>query len=905
MIMRMRKRGNMYNLDEIVRIYFSCVPVLEVLNGNIDCHSFKMQDFQRLTKAYFHRYTDTENQNLYEFIKGSNKVEGHPYAGLENRSALNVFAVLEELAEQLLIMGDNSILCKYSELLRLRYVTNYIDEDLLICAYLVGHKARYHEAGQHRFFGWDMIIGHNNVQLRGMLREGISENHFHLYGSAPIFNLTWLNYMNVLPDADGMKRLREIGARPRTSRYHYYVDYQEEDYGRVVLKAALIRSFLIFWLIEDDFWNDKGESLAEKIPLFQKERVGSLLENKERIEDYYSEIRNAIELLKSYFLVTRKEEMIDYALYLAKPGLNHDLSGNLSFAGERWFLYQMLEKEMSGKRIEKKFFQWFYAYLVIKNNLRSEIVQTNTAIGFENFQIYTKRKNLYQDNENLARTAVYSSLLANNLRFFEIRVTPAESAAECAREIRECERLFGMDKEERAEIHLYYVFHFTKRRDEFFTKLEEAYKMSELDRQAIMFQAGYECRHYQQRKELNHQANELRKFREWYPKQAEKVLGIDACSQEIGCRPEVFACVFRFLADHVVDNMPDENVRQLKMTYHVGEDFLDVVDGLRAVDEAVRFLNLQYGSRIGHGTVLGIDVKKWYERKQYTIVLSWQDYLDNIAWMYHKLTEFNIQGCESLQCYLEEQFDIYFSKIYLKHMPLNENQKFIHSNSIHAYYEAWKLRGDEPELYIKGEFKKETDIQYTGRNYLINYRYPESFESRKRPEVAGLYYMYHYDCNVRDVGRNIIEVQVPPLYVEGAYRIQKEMQRYIASCGIGIEANPSSNLLISTMDSYDEHPIVRLYNKDLTYDNDKLRECAQLNVSINTDDKGVFRTSLENEYALMACALEKVRDKDGKPVYNQQMIYQWLDNIRKMGNLQSFYQEKINEMRIKNSAEMG
>ena len=30
--------------------------------------------------------------------------------------------------------------------------------------------------------------------------------------------------------------------------------------------------------------------------------------------------------------------------------------------------------------------------------------------------------------------------------------------------------------------------------------------------------------------------------------------------------------------------------RKLKMTYHAGEDFLDLTDGLRAIDEVIRFL---------------------------------------------------------------------------------------------------------------------------------------------------------------------------------------------------------------------------------------------------------------------------------------------------------------------------
>ena len=34
----------------------------------------------------------------------------------------------------------------------------------------------------------------------------------------------------------------------------------------------------------------------------------------------------------------------------------------------------------------------------------------------------------------------------------------------------------------------------------------------------------------------------------------------------------------------------------------------------------------------------------------------------------------------------------------------------------------------------------------------------------------------------------------------------------------------------------------------------------------------------------------KVKDEKEQPVYNKQMIYQWIDNIRMMGNMQSFYQ---------------
>ena len=171
---------------------------------------------------------------------------------------------------------------------------------------------------------------------------------------------------------------------------------------------------------------------------------------------------------------------------------------------------------------------------------------------------------------------------------------------------------------------------------------------------------------------------------------------------------------------------------------------------------------------------------------------------------------------------------------------------------------------------------------------MVNMNYPKPFEIRKQRDVSILYYYYHFNWLVYEDGKQKIEKVMPDCYVDGVIKVQKAMQNFIGKCGIGIECNPSSNLMISTMDNYEEHPIVQFYNKDLEKEQKKLQECLQLFVSINTDDKGIFHTSLENEYALMACAMEKVKDKQGNYVYNRQMIYQWLDNIRKMGLQQSF-----------------
>ena len=372
---------------------------------------------------------------------------------------------------------------------------------------------------------------------------------------------------------------------------------------------------------------------------------------------------------------------------------------------------------------------------------------------------------------------------------------------------------------------------------------------------------------------------------------------------------QVFAATFRELGNRTEDDLwpLDEKLPRLHKTYHAGEDFLDVVDGLRAIDEAVRFLDLDCGDRMGHAIALGIDAKEWYKGKQYQVSLTVHDYLDNLAWMYHALRHYKVEKYTVLKEYLQEQFDYFFREVYLIHLDqeqLNQIMKKAEEHyskkmaargyrshpckfDIEVYYKAWCLRGDEPELYKNGFYAPE-EIPIDNRDYYYtNWRFPQNFEQRYIPECAILYYSYHYNAEIKAAGHRRITVPIRRDYADACAEIQKCMRTWIAARGIAIETNPSSNVLISTFREYDKHPLYRFYNKHLA-SGKELEECAQLNVSINTDDNGVFFTSLENEYALMARATEQVSDENGTPKYKKADIYDWLDEIRKMGNEQGF-----------------
>ena len=399
-------------------------------------------------------------------------------------------------------------------------------------------------------------------------------------------------------------------------------------------------------------------------------------------------------------------------------------------------------------------------------------------------------------------------------------------------------------------------------------------------------------RHHQKRNSVKKEAFAIAHLRETLNPVAHRILGIDAAANEIGCRPEVFAQAYRFLKVHAKksDNEPilQEGIvlPKLGATYHVGEDFLDIIDGLRAIDESVKFLNLTHGDRIGHALALGIDAWDWYRSKNKVLFLPMHDILDNTVWMLSKIREFNLTGYENLYYELESTFSTLFYEIYENNFNANFIKQQYYRFDHNVFYGAWKLRGDNPELYSSGDFQEQTPFSFWERCHTNHFSSDKS--TRKNRNAAFLYHCYHYNPCVKDTGNKQYELIITDDYIKATVDIQTAMQLYVRDKGISIETNPTSNYHIGTFKRYDKHPIINLYNLGLETDPEKINKCAQLSVSINTDDQGVFDTYLENEYSLMALALEKAKDVHGNKLYNSAMIYDWLERIRQMGLEQSF-----------------
>ncbi|WP_053405208.1 hypothetical protein [Persicobacter sp. CCB-QB2] len=834
----------------------------------------------------------------------------------------HVFDPLRYFAQEVLLKKEGSPVIKYEHLLRWRETTHLLGEDLVTTAFMA--HVDLEQTRNRTDFSWRPIVPTDNVRLSNLLKKGVAENHFHLKGSAPHFELSWMAVMNQLTgwkkhfkgDADWFfENSRQVVGLSTSMQGEGFASGADK-----VRKAGVIRIFLHRLLNA----SPNGDFSAKQVEWHQ------IIQSDWNEHQYLNFAQSEIDLEKyeafRYAGSKLSYPCPDYALR-QKPE-DCLMPQNFILTGERAFLYQIF-KVIFEHDIGHPVWQYldlFYLYLLIKIEFRQEFIQVNEKIGFQNFADYQDRKGCFLPKGSTYEAAMY--YLAVNASFgnqrivsFEARIAPQVSPSQLHRTLCqidhavtqspfESEHRYSDKKEQAVSDELlanmatllnvptaslkglvttegmaeaeypeptlddfFYTIHFIKLfEDKKWGKghLSEAY-----------------CRNYDMRRTVKKQAQALAKLRDSMSKKGLRVLGIDAANSEFACRPEVYAQAFRFLKGHRISgkfahfDIQHDKVPFLRATFHAGEDFYDLVDGLRTIDEAIRFLDLRHGDRLGHAMALGLHVKSFYALKQGMITLPKQVLLDNLAWLLIRVREYQIQDYQGVCMRLEQCFKHLFQELY--------GDEWTKAPCLSTYYDAWLLRADQPELYQTAidTFTEPQNITYWERCRLSEDK--EVSQIRKTSKDARfLYQLYHYSGEAKRKGAEIEEFSVPRGYAQLIKALQRAMALEIERKHLGIECNPSSNLLIGPFNRYDEHPMLNLYNRGLNGHDD---QHAQLFVSINTDDQGVFGTYLENEYAVMAKALEKMENEDGSPKYRPDAIYDWLDRVRQMGIEQSFKQD--------------
>lgn len=715
---------------------------------------------------------------------------------------------------------------KFDNLLRWHDLSQYIGEDLFVTSFLAERDV--YRQYERTDFLWPDVIRHNNYQLNRILDEGLYDLHAHLMATSDIFGINWISIMN--------KIQKDIFSNEPYQEYDIHLHDQVDSlplhlWGVV---AAHIR-ILVYRMI------------TENLPIDEKVLLSSIADRPSCLASKH--ILNAnLDYYKKRAYSLPDGVVFDYAI-------SSDINTKLEYEnikspfmihyGERALLYRYFYMYYSRNINAIMATPWVYLYLLIKVKFRREFIKTNPLLGLSNFQRYEHRKRCFIgcQNDILSKYAIQSSIGKYGKNHLEARVSPdsvdklrfpepSKMLSEHP-QLKMFESIFLDTSYISSKYHnnLSFVIHFVKKPEADIKEGEVRYanmrKTIESDMVKVL-----DCLH-----------NNKIAIQKGLP----LLCGIDAAGNELYCRPEVFAPSFRYA-----------RAEGLKyFTYHAGEDYYDLIDGMRSIDELILFMEYSHGCRIGHALALGVNPQKYYENRHYNVIMPKQILLDNLVWMTHKSRIYDHHLQPSTIEFIQRTTLLLYKEI-------GYGEDF----DEYSYWQSMLLRGDKPQF---GEFEEK--VMNTTLRLSSLCRSKECEEARKNDKAKKLHNQYLRDIIVRSNGNNPCAYHLPKTIHRDVLVLQEAMLSDIEHRGICIECNPSSNLQIGSFDRYDELPLFRFMSIDTKERNHSLQ------ISINTDDRGVFATSLLNEYSLIAASLYKQVDEDSRPKYSADEINQYLKRI--------------------------
>ena len=750
-------------------------------------------------------------RHIFESVWTRNGIKGEAAKNLPSMG--NLLLPLVFAGKEMLDRSGPEPSVRFDMLLRWRDLSLLIGEDTLVVpalAYTDVSKGILREPEQG--MTWPDVLGHNDKLLNDILDGGLADTHCHLQASSDVFFLNWIYLMNHGASGELHSKLLN-NPEPREHDITKPFSDRAMTLKEWALVAAAIRASVFTALYFPD---------VEKLSV-DFDPTECMLSR--------SKILARIDTLRFFGRHSVWGEPIDYAL--SPHPTDKDESPYMIHSGERRLLYDFFSRLLSGDASAISLSPHIYLYLLIKNKIRREFVQTNSLRGFENFKEYQDEKGFYAKkygfyNELNISYAVGSCTGPEGRDFMEARITP--EAVEHMRRLRLRKSFFGHRSEESQlkTDRLTFVAHFIKTQD----------KDKSTGVPSLRFAAN--------RKKLWHLADTL--LSAWKSHNPPPLTGIDAASSELACRPEIFAPVFRYIRLNGLANF----------TFHAGEDFFDIADGLRTIDEVIRFMEYRKGDRLGHAVALGTDAMDYYKKRHHTLLLPRQILLDNVVWLRYTAKSADIALSPATDYFISECFSKMASEIGYRSLP-----GFVFNDF--DYWQSMLLRGNIPK-----------DKAGWGPIHI-----PESVSE---PEcVKGipsdapcrtLLEAYNMFTDIQSKGNRFISLTVPKSYPEDICKIQKKLMEKIADLGVVVETNPSSNLKIGAFSRYIDLPLFRFFPPGTKSDDGK-----ELIVTVNTDDRGVFATSLRNELSLIAAAMSKEYAADGSRIYSDSVILAYIRTL--------------------------
>ena len=536
-------------------------------------------------------------------------------------------------------------------------------------------------------------------------------------------------------------------------------------------------------------------------------------------------------------------------------------------------------------------------YLMLRNITKTILVQQHKRAGFGYFWEYSsssfkKRKDGYSEKD-LLNSVIHPTIKTN----IEGRICVGDTALKTREKIiRNIDALKLINqKQPKSEHMIKFIYHFMKPNER-----EDYKEKSKIDK--------YIVKHAELREKIKQQAkiiNELltdEKLRFYTPSKndlcqrlannekeseeekeidlfKEHIQGIDAANKEYNANPEVFAPVFNFFKKSISTSgmalvelsceVKCKLETNLQYTFHAGEEFRDIVSGVRSIFEAVIFLGLTDEDRIGHGVALGIKPSVFLnDRRQ--ILLPQGEYFDNLVFMYYIFSQV-VNPPIPLEL-LKSKIMHLFRRIYGYEIDVV---------AIDDLIDAWLLRRNCPNeiqrVYMKALEPKKTDV-YKSKSYFLKKldknqlkclladfdaydqiyiksampdffnnidislqpqkRYVAAAKNLKAFELLDMYY------EIKEKEDEFFDEEV--IFDNDVYEYLQDyiLEKIIAKKNIFIEVLPTSNVLITSIGSYEAHPFIRLNPPQEILPNKFGIRTKKVKILLGTDDPGIQGTNI-------------------------------------------------------------
>lgn len=711
---------------------------------------------------------------------------------------------IASIAGKLLTLEGNKPKVRDGQLLRWRMISHFVSEDLLSLSWLA---AREKEHAARENFVWEDTIPITRQEWDSLCDGSkLYDLHSHLGSSSDAFNIRWIYWMN--------KCCGRPMKQNAPSPFSYETFKREESLDRsmslwnssihplTMMQWAGVASIIRYYIYVIDSGGHIAEGDMRDITdaLHDDNLLLVLLSN------MYGKVDGARNgsMMPNFGQIEHWDYAIDKELAIPAADLS---SPYMLHVGERKLLYTFFRMLYQAHPVALEFSNLFYLYLLIKVRCRREFIHTNKLRGLSNYQNYewnNSKHGLINLSEARKRYAIQTALGNHRQNYLESRISwdwDVRGMKNPVPSVYVEKSLFG---------HTTYNLKTLLRQ----VRLVVSYSKNDfpLEKKSVGLKKLIET--------FNQIIARVKRNRILIDKEF-SIVGIDFTGSDRIVRPEIYAQLIRY-ARHYAD-LPFK-----QFTYHVGEDFYDLMDGLRTIDEVLRFLEWDRHCRLGHSLALAVQVTPYYENRGWYVIAPRQVLLDNLVWFVDMTARAGFMITDKLRNELHDEASMLYDEI-----------GYSGAFELDLYVQSMRLRADHPVGAGLAE----------GRNAFVRAALSNDVTLvglRNNQQVKSLFEEYYSDQDIHRKGSETIFWKMPKQVVAGIRVIQQNLLAEIARKGISIETCPTSNYVIGSFDKYIQLPLFTFV--------DQLRDNA---ISINTDDKGVISTSIENEYALIGEAMKK------------------------------------------------